>query len=131
MDEVIASVAPALQAKIGAYRREHRLPGIAAGLASSDGLRWWHATGFADLASGRRPDERMLYRVASITKTITATAVLQLRDDGRFRLDDPAVRFIPELERVADPHGPIEDLTIRRLLMHTSGLQGELNLAGS
>ena len=126
MDEVIASVAPALQAKIGAYRRKHRLPGVVAGIASRDGLRWWHATGFADLESGRSADQRTLYRVASITKTVTATAVLQLRDAGRLRLDDPVVRYLPELERLADPHGTIEDVTIRRLLMHTSGLQGEV-----
>jgi CubicO group peptidase (beta-lactamase class C family) len=121
MDEVITSVAPALQAKIGAYRREHRLPGIVAGIATRDGLRWWHATGFADIEAGRRPDDRTLYRVASIT-----TAVLQLRDEGRFRLDDPAIRFLPELERLANTQGTVEDLTIRRLLMHTSGLQGEV-----
>jgi CubicO group peptidase (beta-lactamase class C family) len=126
MDDVIEAAAPSLQAKIGAYRREHRLPGIVAGIATRDGLRWWHASGFADIEGGRRPDDRTLYRVASITKTITATAVLQLRDDGRFRLDDPAVRFLPELERVANPHGSVEDVTIRRLLMHTSGLQGEV-----
>ena len=64
--------------------------------------------------------------MASITKTVTATAVLQLRDEGRFRLDDPAIRFLPELERLDDEHGHLDDLTIRRLLMHTSGLQGEL-----
>src|SRR5512141_1366297 len=126
MDDVIEATAPALQAKIGAYRREHRLPGIVAGIATRDGLRWWHASGFADIEAGRRPDDTTLYRVASITKTITATAVMQLRDEGRFRLDDPAVRFLPELERMANPHGVVEDLTIRRLLMHTSGLQGEV-----
>jgi D-alanyl-D-alanine carboxypeptidase len=126
MDEVIESVAPALRAKIGAYRREHRLPGIVAGVASRDGLRWWHASGFADIEAGRRGDERTLHRVASITKTFTATAVLQLRDEGKLRLDDPAIRFLPELGRLEDPHGDLDDLTIRRLLMHTSGLQGEL-----
>ena len=78
MAEVIASVAPALESRIGAYRRKHRLPGIAAGLATRDGLRWWHASGFADLETGRRPDQRTLFRIASVTKTITATAVMQL-----------------------------------------------------
>ena len=126
MDEVIASVSPTLQSKIGAYRREHRLPGIAAGIATRDGLVWWHASGFADLELGRRLDERSLFRVASITKTVTATTVLQLRDEGRLGLDDPVVRFIPELAQVANPFGPIEALTIRRFLMHTSGLQGEV-----
>ena len=126
MDEVIASVEPALRAKIGAYRREHRLPGIVAGVASRHGLAWWHANGFADIEAGRRGDERTLHRVASITKTVTATAVMQLREAGAFRLDDPAIRFIPELERLVNAHGSLDDLSIRRLLMHTSGLQGEL-----
>jgi CubicO group peptidase (beta-lactamase class C family) len=126
MDEVIESVAPKLEAAIGAWRREHRLPGIVAGVASRDGLRWWHSAGFADIEAGRRGDQRTLHRVASITKTFTATAVLQLRDEGRLRLDDPAVRHLPELERLENPHGSHDDLTIRRLLMHTSGLQGEL-----
>jgi CubicO group peptidase (beta-lactamase class C family) len=126
IDEVIAAARQTLEAKVGAYRREHRLPGVMAGIATRDGLRWWWGSGFADLESGRRADERTLYRVASITKTITATMVLQLRDEGRLRLDDPAVRFVPEIERIANPHGPIEALTIRRLLQHTSGLQGEV-----
>ena len=64
--------------------------------------------------------------MASITKTVTATAVMQLREAGAFRLDDPAIRFIPELERLVNAHGSLDDLSIRRLLMHTSGLQGEL-----
>ena len=126
LDDDIESVAPALRAKIGAFRREHRLPGAVAGVATRDGLRWSHAAGFADIEAGRRGDARSLHRVASITKTITATAVLQLRDEGRFRLDDPAAAHLPELERLANPHGRLDDLTIRRLLMHTSGLQGEV-----
>ncbi len=126
MDEVIASVEPALQARIGAFRRTHRLPGVVAGVATVDGLRWWHAAGFSDIEAGRRGDQRTLHRVASITKTVTATAVLKLRDEGRLGLDDPVVRHLPELAQVANPHGPIEQVTVRRLLMHTSGLQGEL-----
>jgi Beta-lactamase class C and other penicillin binding proteins len=126
VDEIFASVGPALEARIGAFRKQHRLPGVAAGLATRDGLRWWHASGFADLETGRRADQRTLYRIASITKTITATTVLQLRDEGRLRLDDPAIRYLPELSVVHDPHGSIDDVTIRRLLMHTSGLQGEV-----
>ena len=68
-----------------------------AGIADRDGLRWWYGSGFADLEGARQADERTLYRVASITKTFTATAVIQLRDEGRFRLDDPVVRFLPEI----------------------------------
>ena len=126
MDEIFTSAGPGLEATIGAFRRKHRLPGVAAGLATQDGLRWWHGSGFADVEKARRPDQRTLYRVASISKTVTATAVLQLRDEGRLGLDDPAVRHLPELTVIPDPHGSIEDVTVRRLLMHTSGLQGEV-----
>jgi D-alanyl-D-alanine carboxypeptidase len=125
LDEVLEAQGAALQARIGAFRRQHRLPGVVAGLADSDGLRWWHAAGHADLETGRRADERTLHRIASISKTVTATAVLQLRDEGRLRLDDPAVRHVPELARIENRLGSIDDLTVRRLLMHTSGLQGE------
>jgi D-alanyl-D-alanine carboxypeptidase len=125
LGEVISGSASVLAAKVGAFRAKHRLPGAVAGVATRDGLRWWHGSGFADLETGRRPDERTLYRIASISKTFTATAVLQLRDEGRLRLDDPVVRYIGELAAATDRHGPIEDVTIRRLLMHTSGLQGE------
>ncbi len=126
LDEVLEGMGAGLRAKVGAFRARHRLPGVVAGLATAEGLRWWHGSGFADLASGRRPDERTLFRIASISKTFTATAVLQLRDEGRLRLDDPAVRYLPELGGIEDPHGPIEEVTVRRLLMHTSGLQGEM-----
>ncbi len=125
LDEVLVGLGPNLQARVGAFRSRHRLPGVAAGLATAEGLRWWHGSGFADMATGRRPDSRTLFRIASISKTVTATAVMQLRDEGRLRLEDPAVRYLPELARVTHPLGPIEDVTIRRLLMHTSGLQGE------
>ena len=73
----------------------------------------------------RRSDPKTLYRIASITKTFTATAIMQLRDDGKLALDDPAVSFLPELEAAQSPLGPIESLTIRRMLSHESGLQSE------
>ena len=107
-DEAIASVASTLEAKIGAFRREPRLPGVVATVATRDGLAWWHSTGFADVEAARRGDERCLHRVASVTKTITGTAILKLCDTDAFRLDDPAASHLPELERLADPHGRLD-----------------------
>jgi CubicO group peptidase (beta-lactamase class C family) len=79
--------------------------------------------GFADLASQRKVDARTIYHWASITKTITAIAVMQLRDRGRLTLDDPAVRRVPELAMAHSEHGRIDAITIRHLLSHTSGFQ--------
>ncbi|MFN2564435.1 MAG: serine hydrolase domain-containing protein [Gemmatimonadaceae bacterium] len=57
--------------------------------------------GFADLATKRRIDESTIYHWASNTKTLTGIAIMQLRDRGRLSLDDPVVRYLPELRRPA------------------------------
>lgn len=61
-----------------------------------------------------------------MTKTFTATAILQLRDEGLLDLDDPLVRHVSEFAAVSNAFGPIEQVTLRRLLQHTSGLQTEI-----
>jgi CubicO group peptidase (beta-lactamase class C family) len=79
--------------------------------------------GFADLDSRRRTDDRTIYHWASITKTFTAIALMQLRDRGRLSLDDPAVRHVPELRLAHNPFGPIEAVTLRHLLSHSAGFR--------
>jgi D-alanyl-D-alanine carboxypeptidase len=105
--------------------KENRLPGAAVGVVHGDELVWSSGVGFADVASRRAPDASTLYRIASITKTLTGTAIMQLRDEGRLHLDDPIVAHIPELRNAQNPFGPIETITIRRMLSHESGLMSE------
>ncbi|HXR38462.1 MAG TPA: serine hydrolase domain-containing protein [Terracidiphilus sp.] len=68
-------------------------------------------------------DAETAYNWASITKTMTAIAILQLRDRGLLPLDDPAVRYIPELRQVHSAYGPIDSITIRHLLTHSAGFR--------
>ena len=68
-------------------------------------------------------DAETAYNWASITKTITAIAILQLRDRGLLSLDDPAVRYVPELRQVHNAYGPIDAITIRHLLTHSAGFR--------
>ncbi|HET9038735.1 MAG TPA: serine hydrolase domain-containing protein, partial [Gemmatimonadales bacterium] len=82
-----------------------------------------HAYGRGELRGARLPDERAVYHWASITKTLTAIAILQLRDRGRLTLDDPIVRYVPELRQVHDEFGAIDDVTLRMLLSHSAGFQ--------
>jgi CubicO group peptidase (beta-lactamase class C family) len=82
-----------------------------------------HAWGRGDLRVARAPEERAVYHWASITKTLTAIAILQLRDRGRLTLDDPIVRYVPELRQVHDAYGTIDDVTLRMLLSHSAGFQ--------
>ncbi len=118
-----------LQAITARFLEDNRLPGAAVGIVADGALTWSYGHGFADRASGRRPDEQTLYRIASITKTFTATAIMALRDAGRLRLDDPLVAHLPEANAITNPFGPVSDVTIRRLLTHTSGLQGDHPMA--
>src|SRR6059036_3091920 len=69
-----------------------------------------HEYGFADRALGQRVDERTIFHWASITKTLTAVAVMQLRDRGRLSRDDRVTRYLPELAQVHDTFGAIGDI---------------------
>jgi CubicO group peptidase (beta-lactamase class C family) len=83
-----------------------------------------HHYGFADRTARRRVTGRTIYHWASITKTLTALAVLQLRDRGLLSLDDRVTRWVPELRDIHDPDGLADSITVRMLLSHSSGLQG-------
>jgi len=80
--------------------------------------------GFADLETGRRVDENTIFHWASITKTFTGIAIMQLRDRGLLSLDDPVVHYIPELRQVHNPFGSMREITIRHLMSHSSGFRG-------
>ncbi len=82
MSEPIAAVSAELEMALSAYLRSNRVPGVAAGVVLSDKLAWSAGVGHADLASGRPTRASLLYDIASITKTFTGTAVMQLRDTG-------------------------------------------------
>ena len=82
-----------------------------------------HEYGFADRARGLRTGPATIYHWASITKTLTAVAILQLRDRGLLSLDDPVTRWVPELRQVHDSFGSIDAITIRMLLGHSAGFQ--------
>ena len=94
-----------------------RLPSLSAAVFRGGELAWSEAIGRADVEQGIEATTDTQYAVASITKTFTAAAVLQLRDAGRLDLDDPLSRYLPEAA-----HG---SPTLRRMLSHVSGLQRE------
>jgi len=61
--------------------------------------------GYQDLETRRPVDEETIYHWASITKTLTGVAIMQLRDRGLLSLDDPAIKYVPELREVHNPYG--------------------------
>ncbi|HJR53171.1 MAG TPA: serine hydrolase domain-containing protein [Gemmatimonadota bacterium] len=96
----------------------------AGALAMRDGLVVSrHDVGFADRDADRPVDESTIFHYGSITKTLTAIAIMQLRDRGLLSLDDPVTRWVSELRAVSDPYGSPDAITIRMLLSHTAGFQ--------
>jgi CubicO group peptidase (beta-lactamase class C family) len=123
--ELTTGVTDELQDAVTAFTARHGLPGAAAGVLVSGELAWSGGAGSADLGTGQVSGAGTLHRVASITKTFTGTAVMQLAVAGRLNLDDPAVTHLPELREAGSPFGPVEALTVRRMLSHESGLLGD------
>lgn len=83
----------------------------------------WHSRGMGDRARGERVDSNTIFHWGSITKTLTALAIMQLRDRGRLTLDDRVTNYIPELRQVHNPFGSMDGITIRMLLSHSAGFQ--------
>jgi CubicO group peptidase (beta-lactamase class C family) len=123
--DAVNDVAGKLAERVAAFVKKERLPGAAAGIVVDDSLAWSTGYGYADIEASRPHDARTLFRIASITKTFTATAIMQLRDEGKLHLDDPAVAFLPELRDATSAFGMIETVTLRRMLSHESGLMGD------
>ena len=84
------------------------------------------AVGQADLEAGRPMQKDTLFAVASMTKPITATAVMILADEGKLSIDDPVSKHIPAFREAKLEGGqrPAREVTIRDVLTHTSGLGG-------
>lgn len=112
---------------------EGQIPGIVALVARNGKIVYYKAFGMADNESGRILKRDDIFRIASQTKAITSTAVMILWEEGKFRLDDPISKYIPEFEnaQVLDTlyendtylTKPAEGhITIRHLITHTSGI---------
>lgn len=82
------------------------------------------AVGMADIGKGIKMEKDALFWIASMTKSVNASAIMILVDEGKLSLDEPASRWLPELAAVklADGSMPIKPITLRMLLSHTAGI---------
>ncbi len=93
--------------------------GLAIAVAQRGEMVFCEGYGVQDLETRRPVTPETLFHLASIVKTMTSTAIMQLREAGKLDLDDPVVTHLPYF-RVADPRS--EQITIRQCLSHTSGI---------
>eukprot|EP00913_Durusdinium_trenchii_P001944 g1798.t1 len=102
-------------------------PGFAEGVIADGKSIFLNLRGFTDKNKKHKMSERTLFRGYSMMKPITATAFMSLVDDGMFKLDDPVEKYIPAFKMLRVKRGkgtePMrETMTLRHLLMHTSGI---------
>lgn len=114
-----------LQPEITEIYRQHAIsnhfPGIAFGVVLDGQLVISGGCGFADLGQRTPATPQTLFRIASMTKSFTGVAVLQLRDRNRLQLDVPAAKYLPELRNVKYPTSDSPAITLRQLLTHGAG----------
>jgi len=100
---------------------EAHVPGAAWGIVVDGSLVHIGTAGFRDVAAKAPVDADTVFRIASMTKSFTAMAILKLRDEGKLSLDDPAERYVPELKGLVYPTSDSPRITIRHLLSHSTG----------
>ncbi|HVY69420.1 MAG TPA: serine hydrolase domain-containing protein [Verrucomicrobiae bacterium] len=123
---------------ITALAEEPRLPGVGAAMqamveknevagavtvvVNKSKIVHLETTGFADVAAHKPMSPDTLFWIASMTKPVTAVAVLMLQDEGKLNVADPVAKYLPEFASLKTPSGKPANLTITQILTHTSGL---------
>jgi len=103
------------------YTAGAHVPGAAWGVIIDGQLAHTGVTGYRDVPSKAPVTADTVFRIASMTKSFTAIAVLKLRDEGKLSLDDPAEKYVPEMKALVYPTSDSPKLTVRHLLSHAEG----------
>jgi CubicO group peptidase (beta-lactamase class C family) len=112
---------PEIDRLVRDFAERTKVPGLAYGIVVDGRLAHVGTAGYRELSSRSPVDTSTVFRIASMTKSFTALAILQLRDEGRLALDDPAERYVPELAGLKYPTTDSPKITIRDLLSHSGG----------
>jgi CubicO group peptidase (beta-lactamase class C family) len=114
----LPGVGAALQEQID----RHEIAGAVTMVVSKDRVLHLETTGLADVAARKPMQADTVFWIASMTKPITATAVLMLQDEGKLDVQDPVAKYLPEFANLKTPSGQPANLTLIQILTHTSGL---------
>jgi CubicO group peptidase (beta-lactamase class C family) len=117
----LQSAMPEVDRLFRAYAADRKVPGMIWGVVIDGQVAHLGSFGVRDRASQAPVTPDTAFRIASMTKSFTALAVLKLRDDGRLSLEDPVSRWIPEFARMERPTRDTPPLTIRQLMSHSAG----------
>ncbi len=117
----LAIAYPAIDSMMQRFAERSRVPGMGYAIIVDGKLAHVAVAGLRDVATRSPVDTATVFRIASMSKSFAAVAILQLRDEGRLALDDPAEKHVPELAGLRYPTADSPKITIRHLLTHSEG----------
>lgn len=123
-DPGVAEAIILLERWIGAQQAYNQIPGISVAVVHDQEVLWSAGFGYADVASLRPATPATMYSICSISKLFTSVSAMQLRDEGKFRLDDEVRGLLPWFTLPnPDPGGP--PVTVEGLMTHSAGIPRE------
>jgi CubicO group peptidase (beta-lactamase class C family) len=120
------TAASAIAERLRPFVDKREISGAVAVVATPEGIIHLDAIGEADIKNSKPMRDDSIFWIASMTKPITGTAVMMLQDEGKLSVDDPVEKHLPEFKGVKTTDSRGQQLTIRHLLTHTSGM-GEIS----
>lgn len=117
----IKEILPELEALMAKYAKENNIPGIAYGIVVDNELVIASATGLLDVSQNIPAEITSAFRIASMTKSFTAMAIMDLRDKGKLALNDPVAKYIPEMSKLQYLTEDAPVIDIENLLTMTAG----------
>ncbi|MGE3465648.1 MAG: serine hydrolase domain-containing protein [Pyrinomonadaceae bacterium] len=119
--EKIKQTFPAIEKLYKEHAAKNHFPGIAFGIVVDGQLVFAGNDGYTDIERKTPVTSSSLFRIASMSKSFTAMAILKLRDDGKLKLDDPAHLYVPEMKKLRYLTSDSPPITIRQLMTHGAG----------
>ena len=117
----LAVAYPVIDKLFSRYAARNRMPGMVYGIVAGGRLVHTGGVGLSDVEKQIPVNAQTDFRIASMTKSFVSVAILQLRDAGKLKLDDPAYLYVPELKDQRGPESDAPVITVRNLLTHSAG----------
>ncbi|TLV03077.1 serine hydrolase domain-containing protein [Dyadobacter luticola] len=120
IDKIRATL-PVIEKMYQEYAEKNHFPGLAFGLVVDGKLLLSGGQGFSEIATKTKATPKSLFRIASMSKSVTAMGIMALKREGKLKLDDPAYLYVPELKNMPGLTADAPPITIRHLLTHMAG----------
>ncbi len=120
-DAKLRATIPTIDSLIKSFAAQRNVPGYGYGIIIDGKLAHIAVGGLRNVATNSPVDTSTVFRIASMSKSFAAAAVLQLRDEGKLSLDAPAEQYVPELKSLRYPTKDSRRITVRDLLSHSAG----------